>query len=350
MSPSKIIMRNNLNNLGKQYLWPKKILVLVFFSIALITSVILTILFAGQPKIISKSPEDFEILQLNQNIEVEFDKPIDISELNLSITPTTDGNWTFSKSLTDKLTKKIIFQPKDFYKPNQKYVIKFEGIRGVFNSSKNIKETSISFVSQKIPDVDKTSLDTESAEVNICNPIIVTLDQPNDKLADFNLRLTPENTFKKVISSDKLSYSFIPDPCLIQDQDYDLSVERTILVPNLEIMDKNTTSYRTKFRTRGSAGIIGFEPKGSSVDIGTKKIKIFFSKPMVQNEIAENISIRPRLSGDWSWQNNTILIFTATEPLMYNTDYTVEIAKGVHNQENETISENISLNFKTIKK
>lgn len=349
MSPSRILMKNNLNNLDKKYLRPKKIIVSIFFSLVFVIFVV-ALLFAGQPKIISISPEDLEILQLNQNIEIEFDKAINISELKLSIDPVVEGNWVFSNDSTSKLTKKITFQPKDFYKPDQKYTVKVHGIRGFFDGSKNIKETSISFVSQKIPEVEGTSLDTESAEVNICNPIIVTLDQPNNKLADFSFKLTPENSFKESISPDNLTYSLIPDPCLIQDQDYDLLIERNVLVPNLEMMNGTMTSYQTKFRTKGSNGIIGFAPKGSNVAVDTKEIKIFFAKPMVQNEVLENLAIRPKLAGSWSWQNNTTLVFLTTEQLTYNTDYIIEIAKGIHNQENETIGENISLNFRTIKK
>lgn len=112
------------------------------------------------------------------------------------------------------------------------------------------------------------------------------------------------------------------------------------LLDNVMIYTPLPTDYPT---------IVSVKPIGSEVGL-KEKIVITFSKAMDEVATKNAVSISPSLVGTWAWNTgSTVLTFTPTTNMTYDTNYTVTISKDAKSQDGYNLQNEYSWTFKTIR-
>lgn len=84
-----------------------------------------------------------------------------------------------------------------------------------------------------------------------------------------------------------------------------------------------------EFTTVGAVEVIETDPLEQAGDVSRDTvIQLRFNQPVEEDEVESRFSISPRVSGAFSWQEDT-MTFAPEEPLSYDTVYTVALERGI---------------------
>jgi len=324
----------------------KKIIVIFGLSVFAILTILFALLIFLPPKISFANPKNADLnASIETDIVIEFNRPINRDRLAVNITPNVEGEWRYEKSLLGShLYKRIVFTPDTALNPEADYEISLTNV-GSFTSAGRYKNFTISFVTQKIPSIEKASIENGAKDIAVSSPITLYLDGPNNELFNLAVAFEPQVDFNLNLSADKTSYEITFPTPLSQGVDYKLTAAKEIIV------NKNTTPsepYVLSFKTKSPPGVKSITPSGNQVlpDVGS--IAITFDEPMVKEEVLKNISISPNIPGRFEWVDDKTLDFYIEGKLPYETSYQVKLAKNTHNQSGGFTENDITANFRTI--
>ncbi len=278
-------------------------------------------------------------------IEIVFDRPVSRSSLEKIITPEVPGEWVFDNAVySTHLYRKLVFYPTYSLRPDTTYTVKLSGIRNMLKIS-NAYNYDFEFTTQASPKIMSVSPVSGQQDVDTKSAIVVTLDQPNDKISEFDFQFTPSTEFETRLDTTKKIYTLTSKEPLSENSDYNLKIRRSDIILNLEdesVVERTDSgilydgNFATKQNTDGSlqnriqnllakepAKVTSITPQNgwSAVNVHSA-IKITFDQAVDHGSSEQKFSISPKVDGVFSWIDNT-LIFTPQKPLGFTTSYTV---------------------------
>jgi hypothetical protein len=297
-------------------------------------------------------PENVSAFSPNEKIEIIFDRPVSRRSLEKTITPDVPGVWVFEDSIyTTHLYRRLVFYPTTSLKPNTLYNIKLSNIKNALKISQGYSY-GFSLKTQPSPSILAITPQSDAANVDITSAITIELTNPNDRLSEFNFNISPEVPFHTVLTLDKKRYILKPKRLLEQGALYKLTIQKTDLSWNLEsnsIIVRNPTQqiYDATFTTKQPPGIEQFSPSETNALVSSN-IKICFTEAMNQESVEDNLSIEPKLEGEFNWLDSKTLEFKPRK-LLYDTQYSVNLKKGTRSQGSSAyLVQDIVKKFKTI--
>jgi uncharacterized protein YvpB len=284
-------------------------------------------------------------------IEILFDRPVDRSELIKTISPEVPGRWVFENSLyTTHLYRKLVFYPTFSLKPNTKYSITLSKIQSLTKQSTPYSYY-FDFTTQPSPQILSAIPISGSQNIEINSEIKVSLTKPNSGTVNFSFEFSPPIEYQTSLDLEKKVYTLKPKESLKQGIKYDLIIKKTDLVLNLQdatISERGQTEivYEGNFSTRQAPGISSFEPLNSTNLPINPEVRIIFSQVVDQSSVADNFSIEPKVTSNFTWIDEKTLLFRPK--LEYEKSYTIKIAKGTKTTGAGFFEEDITKSFSTI--
>lgn len=290
-------------------------------------------------------------IDLNQELKFDFDYPVNRKEIIYQISPTVEGEWFFEDNLIKKhFFKTLTFRPEGVYQPNQEYTVEIKNVSNVFG--RGAKNYTQKFTAKGLPTVAEASVKDGEKDYNICGQITVNLDQANLGFAQFSFAITPETELEVVENANKKEYLLKPKQCLQQGTNYSLKVERELVIRNLggDVTQVNPPEqvYLANFTTKNSPNIASYSPKGGAVLVDEKVISISFTENMASGAVGDLVSISPSIDGVWNWVDAKNLRFVSSGNLLYGTNYSIKISKGLKDVLGGYLPSDVTLGFSTI--
>jgi len=154
---------------------------------------------------------------------------------------------------------------------------------------------------------------------------IVFDNEMNKDSVESAFSINPE-TEGEITWEDDRTFIFTPSESLPKETHYEITFKQGIksIVGGTSEEDIIYT-----FDTIGAVRVIGWSPGygATNVRIGSS-INITFDQTVDHTSAQESFSISPAISGNFSWNGNT-MIFTPSSSLAYSTQYTTTIQSGV---------------------
>jgi uncharacterized protein YvpB len=266
-------------------------------------------------------------------IEIIFDRPVDRSLLQKTITPETPGRWVFEDSIyTTHLYRKLVFYPTLSLKTDTQYNILLSQIQNLTPSSKPTSY-GFDFKTQKSPKVVSVFPISGQEEVEITSTIQITLDEANSNVSEFEFLFSPQIPFDKSLDQTKKVYTLTSKEGLKQGTKYTLSIKKTDVTLNLQdtmVTERGQmeTEYEGTFTTKQAPGVASFEPQSTTNLPLNTTFQIVFSQEMDRQSVQSSFTTDPKLIGAFSWTDDKTLNFKP-QNLEYEKSYTLKIAKGV---------------------
>ena len=278
-----------------------------------------------------------------KKIEIKFNKPVNRTKTSASINPDISGQWKYEGQIfRTHLFTKLVFYPDTYLNPEQDYSVKVKSISSLLYPTPN-NNYDFNFKAQPLPKIKSSSVSEGQKDVRIDLPINIELDQPNNKIVDYDFVFTPSVDYKKTYSDKNNSYTLEFPNKLLQATEYSITAKR--ILNGEEVKD----NYSLSFTTVGPPGVKSFYPSGNNVLVDTSEFGVIFNQDMDQSQLSRNVTIMPVVLGAWSWdQKNFTLKFKPSEKLLYDHSYSIHINKGVDGNNGNFLSEDINLSFKTI--
>lgn len=292
---------------------------------------------------------------LNQQINIDFSRPVKRNELKFTIEPEISGTWSWQKPYlgSKHLFTRLVFTPETMYEPNTNYKLHLSNIEGIINITSKTNEFTYDFKTKMYPSVSKVTPAKDTKDIKIDSQIEVVLDQKNDNLAEFNFDFEPKIEFEQSLDDQKVKYILKPKSTLAQDTTYNLKVSRTLLIYDKNEQkvikrDNPETQYEGKFTTQSSPGLSSFSPTGDHVLTTISETKIVFTADMNRASVENNIEINPKLEGSFDWENDKTLKYKITKSLSYATTYSFKIKSGTKNKDGGFLTNDAINSFSTI--
>lgn len=284
-------------------------------------------------------------------VEIVFDRPVSRKELQKSISPEVPGRWVFENSIyTTHLYRKLVFYPTFSFRPNTTYAIKLSGISNFVKISEAY-DYQFKFTTQASPKIISVKPVSGQSGVDITSEIKVTLDKPNSRVSEFEFVFDPPLDYDSKLNSTNLVYTLKPKTPLKQGTKYNLKIQKSDTILNLEdasVIERGITTeeYDGTFTTLLAPGILSFQPQASNALIDSEII-INFSQKMDRMSVEKNFSVDPAVSGQFKWVDDANLTFKPYK-LNFGTEYKVKIAKGTQSQDGGFLETDLINTFKTI--
>ncbi|MEI6478134.1 MAG: Ig-like domain-containing protein [bacterium] len=285
-------------------------------------------------------------------ITVTFDRPINRSQIEVTLSPPVKGDISFADSYLQRIfVRQLIFTPSQHLEPGTTYTLRITHLANVL--SRENSDYSLTFKTPALPSVKNVSVSADSKQVGICDPITVTLNESADHVAEFSFQMTPAIDLTSALSSDGKTYTLTPKGCLDQSTDYSLAVKRVLTIYGEDGTLRNSTDLpvtvaTASFTTKGAPGISGFTPQGGGVLLSQKSLTLTFSEAMASVDPTSQITVQPAVAGTWKWVDNKTLVYTMTGALQLDTKYTVTVAKGLKDAHEGFLPDAASFTFTTI--
>ncbi|MBN2100382.1 Ig-like domain-containing protein [Candidatus Dojkabacteria bacterium] len=329
---------------------------LLVFDVILVVAefVVLGFLLLERPRVVSTSPEVGANMESGEDvIEVEFDVPVDTSNIKFNISPEVDGKWVWEKGFLGLPFKtKAKFYPDESIYPDREVVVYVVGMRQWWGGGKS-HEHSIEFRSPEIPDVDKIIPDNEAENVPVDSEVEVYYDAPVGDFVDLTYVVEPEVKFEVKNGEEKNKHTVKFFDGLDQDETYSIEIYRTPRSYDVDHKDKAIKVGDTEkleeitFRTVTTPLIKEYKPKGNGV-LADSDIEVVFDQEMDQPSVEDNFVIEPDTDGEISWKDEKTFVFSPKEDLKKETDYKITFKKGILSKYSGEIDEDIVIKFKTI--
>lgn len=301
------------------------------------------------PKVTYPTSPAFGITDVTDKnpLRITFDRPFDKKSIQLITNPKIDGHFVIAKGKHWPLKNTILFYPHTTLAEESTFTVSIKNIASLVR--KNSKEFLFSFKTPPAPAISQIQPADKSGNVDINQPIIVTLNRPDDNKNNWQFKLDPETAIS--VSHNKNTYTIKPNSPLKKGISYTLTVSRAPISYNYKT-HKSTIAGETlqvatsTFTTVASPTIESSSPSGTGVLINST-IRLKFRQAMDQSSVEKAFSINPQITGKFGWSNNE-LTFTPSNPLQKNTTYTISLAPTAASSYNTTFDNSYSFNFTTI--
>lgn len=321
-------------------------IVLAFLTVGIIGSILFV-----RPFVIETIPAvGTTLTSAQQTISVEFDLPVDPSDIKFNMSPEIKGTWEFQRTVKAiPLARKAIFHPEESFYPGNPVVVYITGIQ-TFSKTGKFHEHAIEFKAPAIPNLQKITPEPGATNIKPDTEIVLTYDAAVGKFVDTQLEIEPAVSFK--IALDKNIQTIIFDEPLTQDTHYKLKFYQTPRSyniktgVNIEVGDTKEIGT-TDFSTVTTPGITSYEPKGENVKVDSI-ITIVFDQEMDRDSVNRHFSIIPDIPGKILWQGQDTFIFTPDRPLQKGTSYTITFSKGINSLTEGTTNDDSIVSFATV--
>lgn len=294
------------------------------------------------PQVVQAHPFGGQTQQnLKAPLEFTVDKPVNKKKIAFSISPTIEGTWNVESEGGPRPSGTLAFTPTHYFQPDTDYTIEVNHITSMLGS----QETSMTyrFHTQKQAGITKSVPAENATDVHICEPIILTLDHPTGTLSKFSFTIDPPTPFD-LSQPTETEYHLKPKDCLRQNQAYTVVAARQLTLATAPV----ETNYTLHFHTKPAVSVNAAEPQGTQVLTSTKTLSLTFDQAMQQKDPSASLTISPALSGNWKWENDKKLTFTAEASLAYATPYTITLKEGLPDAAQGFLSPAYSYSFTTI--
>jgi parallel beta-helix repeat protein len=296
------------------------------------------------PTIVRYSPTGSNV-PVNSKIIITFSELMDTNSVEsaFKILPITDGTFIWNHMI-------LTFTPESDLEHNKQYIITIE------NTAKDLEneclKSSFSWqfttVPKKIPSpptiIDKSPI---GIEVPIDSIITIKFSELMDTgSVESAISIFPiiKGNFKW--NSDMLTY--IPRNPLENSTQYIITISTNAKdLENEHLASDFTWQFTTVSKIeRTPPYITDNSPIGVAVDVRTK-ITITFSESMDKDSVEKAFSISPDIKGTFTWLGN-VLTFTPSNPLEFETTYSIKISIFAKDLEDEALENNYIWQFTTI--
>ena len=330
----------------------KHLLIAVFALFVTVTGYGIYDRFVRLPAAVGATPaKDSISAGLTSPISITFDRPLDRRRLSVELTPPIDGDLSFSDPYLQRtFVQRLIFTPKRHLDPGTRYVLKVSDLKNVLGRQGSVY--SLAFTTPALPSVASVSLKNRQGDVAICTPIIVKLDQPAGKLAEFSFELTPPTQLTSTVS-DGTTYTLTPTGCLNQSTAYSLAIKRLLTIYGdsgslRNSGDQAVTVATVAFTSKGAPGISGFSPQGSNVLATTKQITLSFSEAMTTSDPTADLTLSPATPGSWHWTDSRTLSYALVGNLPLDTSFTLTVKRGLKDLRGGYLPQDAAYSFSTV--
>lgn len=332
------------------YRW--RLLRYFFILFAIYIGLVFLIYSSTVPKIIRTYPEPSTNWDTYRNpIEVEFNVPVMVGELEPNINPSITGTWVWEPYLGSvELTRRGTFHPLETFFPDQRVVVYIIGVSRLLHDENH--EMGVDFQSIKTPVIQNYIPENGNEKVTRDQEIVLELSNENDHAIEYRFKIEPEIDLD--ISDIYSSRIFIkPKNSFSQDTEYTLTVYKRAIRYGFETNsiieysedEEQTETY--KFKTVKAPFIDEFSPEGTGVKEDAT-IEIKFSSAMDRTMVEETIKFDPEIEGAFEWSDDMNLTFTPTSVLPKETEYKVIFPAGLKNSEGGMFEEDAEFKFTTI--
>ena len=309
----------------------------------------------SRPYILSSSPQNGSfMLNADQTIDLEFSLPVDIAELSLNVSPETEGNWDFARTIFNiPITWRAKFYPAQSFYPESKIVIYVVGLKSLWNPA-TVHEQAVEFFAPKLPQVISINPSSGSQLVPVNTQVEVEYDSVIGDFVKLDFQISPKRELT-VLQNGGTRQVLGFDQELEQGKSYTLVINRTPRTYETstgKVLDVGETEriQEVKFKTVDAPLLASYSPTGEAVHPDSP-IKVTFKEPMDTQSVEESFAVSPTVSGAISWEvDNRTFIFTPLDYLPKETAYQVTFKKGLKNIYGGVTAEDLKFSFTTIGK
>lgn len=307
-------------------------------------------LLIPQPKVIFPTGPSLGTTQVSntQPIRIVFNHPVKRSALTYEIHPTLKGTWDLSTSyLTAEST--LTFTPAESPDLDTRYTIALAGIQSLLGG--NPKKYLLSFQTDTMPVLTTVSPASRAVEVLPDAPLVVNFDKPITDSVSVTVAITPEIPFETATISDQ-TITFPHEAPFQKSTEYTYqvfisTVKRDYATGTMTVSEEKKEIGSVVFTTIAAPGIEASSPSGTGVDPASP-IRITFKQPMEHLSTEAAFSVAPTIAGTFSWEGDTVMMFTPATPLAKATEYTVTLAPTAKATTGVTADEPYTFTFTTI--
>jgi hypothetical protein len=321
-------------------------IVLAAIMVSIISATVLM-----RPYVIRTTPLQKEYLSdAAQEITFEFDIPVRPEEMELHISPETEGTWSFRESESViPVTRSVTFTPNESFYPGSEVVVYAVGIRS-FSGFGGTHEHALEFKAPKVPALVSVSPQNDSVNVSPDIEVVISFDAPVGNFVESKIEVSPSIETALTTNNSTQTISF-PEG-LEQDTEYTVSLFHTPRSYDIEtgksiVTGETKLVTETRFTTVPTPLVSSYSPKGTNV-LPDTTIEVTFDQDMNRKSAESHFSIIPHVDGTISWKDDKTFMFTPEGPLPKETDFTFKFTAGMVSMLSGTIHEDITLQFTTI--
>lgn len=298
-----------------------------------------------EPNIVSVDPKNESIdIPSTQSFTFTVDHPIEfVSDWEIQSTP----NHSFILEQLEE--RKIKISPTIPLRPGIKYVLTLIHkpiIRKKNNGEivKKIEEKvkgTLTFTTSKPAFINNFEPLGENVLEN--QPMIVQFDQPMDTLSvKEHLFIKPDISFSYEWNDDNSKVEIKHEP-FKKDTTYTTTFSKGLQTQNGKVFERDVIF---QFKTVGPLAVTKTDPTNQSPDVSVNNnITLHFNQP-ISEELIKKIIVDPPIAATASFSSQMIELIL-TQPMAFNTKYTVTIPKGTESQYGLPSTQDYLFSFET---
>jgi lipoprotein-anchoring transpeptidase ErfK/SrfK len=297
-------------------------------------------------------------------VSIKFSRPIQKrkAEPGFSIDPKIEGDIVWQDNLNFDYAQTFTFRPKNNFKPDTTYRIKFSDLESFYGTKK--KDATYFFQTVSSPKI-KQIIPASGDTVKKRKPQFEVLVNKIDPYFYLLFELDPKVDLEVKFDHEKSKFIITPKVPLLQGAKYKFKISKYFSAfggsavggnPEFRFINSDgtikegselTSSTEYIFWTMPAIEIVDTFPEDKSKDAGQKsEVRISFNRRVDYQSAEERFSIDPKTEGDFGWEEKTLIF--KPKKLSSLKEYKVKIARGVKGYDDEGFLENDQeFSFKT---
>lgn len=303
-----------------------------------------------QPKVIFPTGPSLGVTQVShtQPVTIVFSHPVKRSALQYAMHPELKGTWDLTTNFLAAQST-LQFTPTETPDLETRYTIELSGIQSYLGGQP--KKYLLSFQTDTVPKFESVSPAKTSKDVMPDAAIEVTFDKPLSDNVVVTATLSPELELAAPTISENV-VTFTHPELFQKSADYTLKIFLATSKLNYATQKSITSGEPeeislTTFTTIAAPSIESYSPKESGVDPASA-IQIEFKQAMDRPSTESAFKLAPSVTGSLTWTNDSILVFTPSQPLTKGQEYTVTLANTAKAISGFTTDENFTWSFSVI--
>jgi hypothetical protein len=190
--------------------------------------------------------------------------------------------------------------------------------------------------------------DVDAADVSIATTVEVTFSEPMDEAATEDAFSLDSVTGSFSWNPESTVMTFTPDSSLAYGTGYTVTITTGAMDQEGQYMEAlYSWSFTTELET--PPAVVGHVPDVDAADVSiATTVEVTFSEPMDEAATEAAFSISPSVSGSFGWGGgDTVMTFTPSSALAYETGYTVTISSAAEDKQGENMLAPYSWGFTT---
>lgn len=285
-------------------------------------------------------------------VEVVFNLPVRVSELEPNIVPELVGKWVWEPYLgMSGISRVGHYYPEVTAFPGDRFVLYISGISKLTDGNQH--EYGFAFEAPALPNIFSTYPENNATNISRDDVVVLQLDKDSRDMVDWTFTITPKVEFD-IEYTEENEIKLDPKELLSQGESYTIGISyrpKRINILTNEVFNQGEVIVLDNlvFETSKEPLVNTFFPTGTSAK-PTDRIKIEFSEEMNRESVEENFILEPEIEGEFEWENDKNLTYTHLEDLQKDTKYKVTLVAGMKSTYNGVIETEAVYEFKTVGK